>query len=272
MLCNYINLKDAKARHLHFAENFMAFRSQHWELNRIEAVSANEVIDRPGSIRHVEKACFLSHKKANEIGSASNNAYMICEDDALFGPSSFKIIDRILSMRAPEIESFDIIFTDVGVPDISAMAALLKLKQQLAKTGSFELLDLKKIPFFGLVSYIVTKTGAKKIEHFLGSLNNLDSPVDIYLRSLIYKGAIRAGVIVPFATSASDDSEESQIQLSETERCDLVWSLFRKIFWVDGDYKKYAETFADIDRTNTPESKAYATILAAMANPEFVYK
>ncbi len=195
---------------------------------------------------------------------------MVCEDDALFGPSSFRIIDsQLLSNRIFNFDKWDILFTGVGVPDIGAMAALVEFNQKLSKTGSIWVLDLKKIPFFGSSCYIVTSTGADKVFRLFASQKELNTPVDLFLRKNICEGTIKSGVVAPFLTSVSDDSDASQISQirpHDPMRADIAWDLFRKIFWIDGDIHKYESVLDDLSKATSPKSRAFGTIWGAMSD------
>ena len=271
MDCFYINLDNATKRRLSLEENFNSYKSENWRLMRFPAITATEVEERgvPGRIRSAEKACLLSHKEIIRRNINYQNSFMILEDDATFGNNTVRIIERVLSEF--NNSSWDIIFTDVGIPDIGAMSKLLHLRRSLNEKYA-KVINLNELPFFGSTAYIVCTKSAQKIYNLLNDETVLDAPYDLFLRKLIYEKKMNAGVIFPFATSVSDDSEISDIQLPSTQKTDLIWNLFRKIVWTSGSFVNYNTLLEEIDNTNDRESRAFGIIWAAMVDPKFVPK
>jgi GR25 family glycosyltransferase involved in LPS biosynthesis len=274
MNCFYINLATAHQRKINFEHNFKSHCPNDWSLRRLEAFPASDVLNKniPGRLRPEEKGCFLSHKDSLRQGIDTNNLFMVCEDDALFGATTFRILGPLLSKPAPSITQWDILFTDVGMTDISAMIHLIQLKQKVFRNGSLEIVDLRGFPFIGAASYILTNSGAKKILAAIDKEAELNVPFDLFLRNLIQNGTIRGGVFMPFLTSITEDSDLSQIQEHSTKRTDFVWSLFRKIFWVEGRLVLHQAAIDEIYKTTPLEWRAYGTIFAALMDPDLPKK
>lgn len=151
------------------------------------------------------------------------------------------------------------------------MSKLLHLRRSLNEKFT-KVINLNELPFFGSTAYIVCAKSAQKIYNLLNDETVLDAPYDLFLRKLVYEKRLNAGVIFPFATSVSDDSELSDIQLPGTQKTDLVWNLFRKIVWASGNFINYNALLEEIDNTNDRESRAFGIIWAAMVDPKFVPK
>ena len=269
MRCFYINLDASTQRKSFIEENFAKYRKAHWSLDRISAVDAKYVHSHavPGSIRDAEKACFLSHKKAILQNLDNDENIFILEDDAMFGRRTCDSIENMLN-GARELE-WDIIFTDLVIPNIATMANLLILRQKLVAQNRVQLLNPKNLIYAGATAYIINKKSKRKIHHLLESLNSLDIPYDLFLRRLISKSNISGYVIFPFVTSLSEFSELSNIQTPATRDDNLIWDLYRKMVWLEGDIAQYQPILDDISKKLGAEEKAFGVLWAALARRHF---
>ena len=269
MRCFYINLDASIQRKSSIENNFAKYRKGHWSLDRISAVDVEYVNSHriPGSIRDAEKACFLSHKKTILQNLDTDENIFILEDDAMFGRRTCETIENILN-GIGELE-WDIIFTDLVIPNIDAMANLLILRQKLVAQNRVRLLNPKNLIYAGATAYIINKKSKRKIYDFLKSVKNLDIPYDLFLRRLIRKSNINGYVIFPFATSLSEFSESSNIQTAATRDENLIWDMYRRMVWLEGNIAQHQPILDDINQKLGAEEKAFGILWAALASKHF---
>ena len=274
MECHYINLDQATERRQSLEESFAKHCTPGWSLFRYPAVNVPYIQQHQvsGQLRDSEKACFMSHRRliGDQIGC--DDPVLILEDDARFGVSTFKALDRLLINLPIEFE-WDIIFTDIAVIDPKSMIDLVQLRRELTLQDNTRLLDLSKMAFAGATGYLIRPQSIEKIYKLLEAAHPLDIPYDLYLRSLIWRQEIKGHALFPFVTSISEWAESSQIQLDTTSLTDLTWNTFRKLAWIDRDLDQVRPAIQTIDRTLLDEESRYlATIVAAATSSHFILK
>ncbi|MCW2318436.1 Glycosyltransferase involved in LPS biosynthesis, GR25 family [Rhodoblastus acidophilus] len=273
MDCFFINLDRETGRRRRLEEKFNRFRTENWRLIRLPAITSQDVIENEigGCLSPAEKACFLSHREAILNAAKGASDALITEDDALFGASTFAVLDSILS--GPDAFEADVIFTEVGIPDVETQFRLVKIKQNLPSQSPFVLMDLKGIPsFFAASSYVVRKKSAHKLLDRLSRFATFDAPYDIALRQLIHAGEISAAVIFPFVTSISDDSLTSSIQAHDRRKTDAVWMAFRRMIWSDARQDECDGLLGRLDDEIDAGSRSFGRIWALMADKSFTFK
>jgi GR25 family glycosyltransferase involved in LPS biosynthesis len=225
----------------------------------------------PGSLRSNEKACFLSHKFAIKQNLNAIEPILIMEDDAVIGKSTCEILDNFIKL-GNKFE-WDILFTDICVPQPTIMIELIELRKKLSAGNKTQILNLADFVFAGATSYILNPNSLEKVFRLLDAKDSLDIPYDLYLRELIFENKLKGFVIFPFVTTLSNESDTSQIQLDDTANTDLVWNTFRKMIWMD---RKIEDSKLFLERINhdvcDEESKQFGTIISACISNKFIPK
>lgn len=271
MKCIYINLENAVERRAAIEANWAAYKGNDWQLERFPAVDTHYIEQHavPGSLRPGEKACFFSHSAAIEMNRGATSPLFLMEDDMVLGPSTADTVDNFL--RVSGSYDWDIVFTDVCIPNPATMLDLIKLRHELAGSDSVRLLDLKDMVFAGSSAYIVNHQSLDKLSGLLAQEEELNSPYDLVLRKLVYQKKLKALVFFPFVTSLSEDSETSQIQ--QDVSTDLIWNSFRKLVWVDRELGKVWPAVEKINRELCDdESRLLGVLLAGMVSKSVVLK
>jgi GR25 family glycosyltransferase involved in LPS biosynthesis len=267
--CVFINLDSAGQRRAELEANFAACKGPGWSLTRFRAVEPAGVQDIPGSVRPFEKACFQSHRRAIASKVGTRNPVFMLEDDALLGPSSAHLIERIVF--ANDHLGWDLLYTDICVPHISSMLELVRLRRQLKVPREVRLINLRTLAFAGATAYIVNPASLGKLSAILESYRTFEEPFDLCLRNLVGQRRLSAFAVFPFATSLSAAAEASQVQDSSGGR-DLVWNLFRKMIWVDRDIAMHGSALAEIDQLMCDEEvRSFGTLFSAMASAKFAH-
>jgi len=273
MKCYYINLDVATNRKLNIEKNFLENNSGQWGLIRFPAIDVKYVENNKiaGNLRSNEKACFLSHKFAIKQNLSAIEPILIMEDDAVIGKSTCEILDNFIKL-SNKFE-WDILFTDICVPQPTKMIELIELRKKLSASNKTQILNLANFGFAGATSYILNPNSLEKVFRLLDAKDTLDIPYDLYLRKLIFENKLKGFVIFPFVTTLSSESDASQIQLDDTANTDLVWNTFRKMIWMD---KKTEDSKLFLEKISRDicdeESKQFGTIISACISNKFIPK
>lgn len=275
MLVRYINLRSASGRRTALETNIQKLPPGQWALQRFEAIDAahDQCRQTPGRLSDREKACFLSHRSllTEMVHSGYSEAFMVWEDDVHVGLSAYEAVIRFITQAAPD--SWDILYTDLIVPDLGSMLELTVRSRLLRRHREVEVLNLKGRLFAGASAYIVNPKSLRRVVALLQDIAFLDEPVDLLLRRFIHGGILKGCALFPFVTTVSDASLESQIQPDSTSSTDLAWTLFRRLVWLDCEVE---ELYPMCNRLSSlhpdPESSVMGVITAALISPQFKTK
>lgn len=232
MLACYINLEAATARRVSVERNVAEHLPPHWRVERFAAIDTAAARARPGSLRDPDKACNLSHRGVIERSLQHDEHVMVLEDDVLFGPRSAANIESAVA-SLPE-GSWDVLYTDICVPELQSMLELIRFRRQLIATGQATFLDLAQMQFAGATAYIVNRNAKTKLLAMIDRQRSLDQPYDLFLRDRFAARELNARVMFPFPTSLSEHADASSIQTAGG-LTDYVWNAFRRLVWADRD-------------------------------------
>jgi GR25 family glycosyltransferase involved in LPS biosynthesis len=194
--------------------------------------------------------------------------FMVWEDDVLVGPSAHGAVERFLAQAAPS--TWDILYTDLIVPDLGSMLELLTKSRKLRPRQEVEVLDLRGRSFAGASAYLVNPRSLQKVVAALDSVAALNEPVDLLLRRFIHEGALSARALFPFVTTVSDASLQSQIQPNADTGTDLAWTLFRRLMWSECQVESLYPMCNQLSSLHPdPESSVMGVITAALISPYF---
>ena len=202
MQCLYINLDSAADRRAGVEGSFAAARKDGWSLERIAATDTDYVARAgvQGSIRPAEKACFLSHRNAVFHSLGHDGPVMIIEDDTVFSPKTCAVLDAL--MAAPPMPTWNILFADIGIGNISTMAELALLRNDFDATRRVKTIALAAVPFFGATAYVINGESKAKVLGLLDAVTSFDAAYDLYLRDLVLQGKLEAHAVFPFVTTS----------------------------------------------------------------------
>jgi GR25 family glycosyltransferase involved in LPS biosynthesis len=273
MDCILINLATQPSRRERVEANFRNVDRKGWKLSCLKAVDVQQVISSSikGRLTDPEKGCFLSHLVAINSSRNLSGHTMIVEDDVCFGQKTFATIDLALQAAANNGWNWDIMFTDVVVPDLHAMVELYRLRKGLVLHNEMKLLSLKSVVFAGSTAYLVNAASKDKLLGLLTENAALDVPYDLTLRRLVRQDRLIGFVIFPFPTSLSSFADASTIQTADATRItDATWNAFRRMVWSERSVK---EATSNLDLINDsffdPECQAFTKILSCMLSANF---
>lgn len=272
MDCYYINLASETEKRAQLEKNFAQHNTLNWPLHRFEALDRSYVRTHQvkGSLTDSEKGCFLSHQQVINLNTHGTDHVFIMEDDIVFSGKTLSLIQRITGLEQLD---WDILYTDVCVPDISFMLHLFHLKNECVANDQLQIVDLEKHNFASAAAYIINKKSIQKIANFLGSFDELNMPIDIVYRSLIQAGHLKGYVAFPFLTSLSSLSEDSRVQPKQHAYTEVVWHSFRKLMWMDGSINAIDQNLEILKKGRmSDEANALALIFSGFLSSDFISK
>ncbi len=267
----FINLEREAERRESIEKNLAEWLTPELAVRRIVAIDGRESADIqvPGKLRDAEKACFMSHRKALETSLGDDHDALVLEDDAVFGPSTSKMLLRLAESDKPPC---DLIFTDICVPDIENMIKLFRIRRELMKIMKVNLINLSGLNFAGATAYFIRKGSKRKLYELLNQVAVYDIPYDLFLRRLVHGGKVLGYTAFPFLTTLSSCFPKSQIQLTRDQANNLAWDAFRRIVWIDAErgggdplapLKDVSQDFYDVS------ANRFSTVLRFMLSERF---
>lgn len=269
MLCTYINLSSRNDKRLLIESSFEENKIDGWSLSRFEAIDKNfvDVNNIAGILPSSEKGCFLSHRSIIQNAVNTPGHLFIAEDDVVFGKKTFSIIDNIVENADSQ---WDILFLDICVPVPEGMIQLFQLSKDLKAQGLVTLLNLSDKAFGSAASYIVNK---KSIWKLATILSQIDQPIDLLYKQLIYSGELKAYVTFPFLTTLSSLSEKSDLQTIDSYVTELTWHTFRKLIWNEARREHYQSNLEALKNLQYDEGEEdFSLLLKAFINKNYVIK
>ena len=233
MDCFYINLDHATDRRERLEANFAAYKKPGWSLTRFAAADKTYVADHDisGPTKPAEKGCFISHQLLMESRLGDDKTYLIMEDDAQFGVRTCTLVDMVLKRN--QHLNWDILYTDLCIPNVVNMFELLKYRRDLRKKKiEVAFMDLNGVGFAGTTAYMVNGKSKRKVYDALAAYRPIDLPYDLFLRQQSHSGALKIFSLFPFVTTLSDFSDDSQIKMGAAPT-DAAWNMYRKMIWIE---------------------------------------
>ena len=137
----------------------------------------------------------------------------IIEDDTILAHDARQMFDKMLENADAHPDGWDLIFTDILVPidRVDFVHLLAKHIAAFRQSGSRAILDLAGIPFSCTSSFFVNRQSIDKYAGLIADQWTWGKPIDLFLRRLINQGRLKAFVTVPFMTSISEISQQSDI-------------------------------------------------------------
>lgn len=261
MDCYYINLASETEKRTLLEDNFAQHNTLNWPLQRFEALDKTFVQNNniQGQLSDGAKGCFLSHRQLmnQSVGNAAH--LFIVEDDIVFCSKTQTMLQKIVD--SPDFE-WDLLYTDICVPNADAMIDLFHLKQACRQSDQLRILDLADMNFASTAAYIVNQKSISKVAAILNTMQQLDTPIDLTYRALVHSGQLKAFVAFPFLTSLSSRSEDSNIQTQAHAYTEAVWHGFRKLIWMNGSTQDIQPNLRQIKAgTFSAEAQALMTLV-----------
>lgn len=229
----YINLERNQRRRDAFLRQLEASRIAHL-YERFPAVDGSAIAGHydtrldAGSL-----GLWLAHENLIEMCRHQESHLHILEDDAMLPANAGQLFDQALAHVEAAFPEWDLLFTETFVPFelFRVYAEPMKLH---TKENRFSHLDLAPYYMACLSSFFLNRKSIEKYGRLIKGQWRLGTPIDMYVRRLIREKQLRAYVTVPFMTSLSAESDQSDIR-GELDRSHRVYDVFRRGFYVEAD-------------------------------------
>ncbi|MBS0334049.1 MAG: glycosyltransferase family 25 protein [Proteobacteria bacterium] len=262
--CVYINLAAAADRRASLEASFAAAQTDGWTLERFAALGPADIADLPGKLSPPEKACFASHRAALARHLVGDDPVMIVEDDAVFAPQAFGVLDALLAAEP----TWDVLYGEV-VCDFYQMVQLAGRRDEMVAKSQYQAMPLAGRPYFAASAYVVSGSAKRRLHAALSAPAALDQAFDVALRALTAQ--FRMAVAFPFVTTVSRHADGSQVQARENPVFDATLNAFRRLMYVDRDLDQCR---ADIERlqkaaAGSDTARLTGALFGVMATPAF---
>lgn len=263
--CVYINLAAAQDRRRSVEASFAEAQTGGWMLQRFEALGPSDGAALPGTLFDAEKACFASHRAALGQHLEGDEPVLIVEDDAVFSPQAFGVLDGMLAQAG----DWDILYTDAALCDFNLMVQLASRRDGMVEGGQYLAVDLAGRSFFGATAYAVRGAAKARLHAALATAEALDQPYDLFLRDLIHSSAFKAAVCFPFLTTLSALADGSQIQSGDSAVFDATLNAYRRLMYVDRDLDRCRADGLRLAAHADEAQRLVGGVFAAIVSPAF---
>jgi hypothetical protein len=236
------NEKRRESLTRHLADLGLSARYQRFPAVDGRAVAAQypTMLD-PGNL-----GLWLSHERIAQAHGSGDAHLHILEDDAILARDAVPIFERALAQADAQLGGWDLIFTDVLVPLNTDVFRLFADKVwTYTRSRQYVLLDLAQINFACTSSLFLNRFSIGKYASLLAGGWSLGLPIDLYLRQLVHEGRLKAYVTVPFMTSVSRDSLDSDIRGS-VEGSRRVCEVLRRAFFQEADWHALSAEMSEL--------------------------
>ena len=178
---------------------------------------------------------WLTHERLLWANRSSEAHLHILEDDALLPKDAEVCFAKVLAALEKATPDWDLVFTDVFLNlDFASFELLAKCKESYLQQGELRCYSLKHFAFACTSSLFVNRTSIEKYLRVIEGRWTEGTPIDIFLRTEIRRGSLNAFITLPFATSLSEKTNESDIRggLDVSRR---VLNLYRAAWFKDAD-------------------------------------
>ena len=182
--------------------------------------------------------CWLSHLGVLQAHKQDAVDLHVIEDDVKLSKDFISSVRAISANLDERHVTWDIVFTDVIViDDVKTHAFFSTRLKNFERNKSLSLVPLKDLQFAGTSSMLINRRSIQKCANFLSEGWKANVPIDIYIRDLVHQRKLNAFVTIPFLSSVSDLSAQSDI-CGPQDRSKAIYEVLRQAFFIDADLPK----------------------------------
>jgi GR25 family glycosyltransferase involved in LPS biosynthesis len=266
----YINL-DRNTQRRQRLERNLAEVGVSDRYQRIAAVDGRAVAGQyktkldPGNL-----GLFLSHARVLEAAGDGKRHLHILEDDAVLGKDALNYLEVVLEQADEQRSDWDLLFTEIYVTPASLelFRILSGAVEKFRRTGGATVLDLKEITFSGTSSMFINRKSLDKYASLVAAGCKQKNPVDLFIRRQVHDGRLNALLTVPFLTTVSDDSLQSDITIDTSDAralTDTVLTALRRAFAMGADVAAIENEIQALHGVTGPQSRLQSLYLRTLA-------
>jgi GR25 family glycosyltransferase involved in LPS biosynthesis len=253
----FINLARNEARRMAMTRHLEQIGAAS-RYRRVEAVDGRAVAPHyPTTLDPGNLGLWLSHVQLLEAARESPEHLHIIEDDTILVSNPVERFDGFLRQADEQLMGWDLMFTDIVVwaQDVGLFRSLARMIQQFEQTGDVSIVDLKSLVFAATSSFFVNRQSINKLADLIATRWRLGVPIDIYLRDLVHQGALKAYLTVPFQTTVSQDSLQSDIASGDARSLAVI-TAYRRMFFQDANLPSLAAEMQQLIKGATHSARA----------------
>lgn len=193
--------------------------------------------------------CFHSHHRLLSAVPGDGRPIHVLEDDAVVSKEFAPALQKAIS--GGRLAPFDLVFTDVFIPDDLHLIRLLKgMYDKYTADGTLQLLNLQQVPFACTSSYVVNPQSVERVRSLLEAelVRGPTLPVDLYLRQLAHAGTLKVGCLFPFLTCVAP----LESTVGEYGVRDAASILLRQAFYVGADVAAVRRLIRQLAKSTGP--------------------
>lgn len=220
------------------------------------AAEAPAAAMRPG-----ELGCFLSHQRILVEHAGAGRALHIVEDDVVFGPRSFQVLDQVV---AGALEHFDLLYLDISVLfNLILQLSIIKAYRITGAEGaggltSIGYLPLRGVVFMGTTSYVVSGRALGRLAEAVEAERRLGptAPIDVLYQRWIAEGRFSAACTIPFLSTILPPDETPSTTDEPDADVEKVGYLTRAPFFIDRDDETLRRVLGRLGRPSSASTAA----------------
>ncbi|MGD0463837.1 MAG: hypothetical protein ABSB74_15225 [Tepidisphaeraceae bacterium] len=195
---------------------------------------------------------WLTHERLMRANRSSDVHLHVIEDDALLPADAKHCLNDMLDRADTHLKSWDLIFTDIFLQlEVSCFQLLSDAREQYHQSRTLNYFPLKHLlGFAGTSSIFFNKNSIDKYLKLLSGNWTKGLPIDFYLRSLVKDQLLDAYITMPFLTSLSVNTYESDIG-NPMDLSQRVLNLYRLAAYKDANLTEMAEEMRKLTANST---------------------
>ena len=259
----FINLDRNQARSAsmtqHLADVGMAARYQ-----RVPAVDGRTLgAEYVTQLDRGNLGLWLTLERLLSANKSSDAHLHLLEDDVLLPKDAEACFAKLLAGVDKGAPDWDLIFTDVVLNlDFRIFQLIAKFRESFLQKGELRCFPLNGVTFACTPSIFINRKSIDKYDRLLEGRWTEGLPIDIFLRTLIDRGSLNAYLTLPFATSLSQNTSESDIR-GGLDLSRKVMNLYRASLFKDADLDYLAKELRRLTATAKVSNLAECYLEAA---------
>jgi GR25 family glycosyltransferase involved in LPS biosynthesis len=195
---------------------------------------------------------WLTHERLMRANLSSDVHLHVIEDDALLPADAKHCLNDMLDRADGHLKSWDLIFTDIFLQlEVSCFQLLSQAKDQYRHDRTLNFFPMKYLlGFAGTSSIFFNKKSIGKYLNLLSGNWTKGLPIDFYLRSLVKQQLLDAYITMPFLTSLTVNTYESDIG-NPMDLSQKVLNLYRLAAYKDANLTEMAEEMRKLTANST---------------------
>jgi GR25 family glycosyltransferase involved in LPS biosynthesis len=242
----FINL-DRNTRRLTAMTEHLKERGILDKYQRFPAVEGRAVAaEHPTSLDAGALGIWLTHENLLRANIGSDAHLHIMEDDAVLARGAADMLPSLMGYADSQLADWDVVFTDTLFPlDHRLFSEVLRRWLHFKSTGRISLFSLRGLVIANATSLFINKKSINKYLDLISGKWSQGIPIDLHIRALINDGKLNAYTCVPFLSSLSEESKQSDIR-GQLDASRIAYSAYSRAVFIDADHAEINKELVEI--------------------------